>query len=136
MGSFHRFIHACSSRTVSTESAIGGFVAGAGVGAVLTGWPGIIGGPLVLLTLIIAFVGWAAGMALALPLWWIMHRLGLKCWSAPTLLGALLAPLGTLLVGSWVWQLAAYFSVVGALAGLVLWRVAYRKPAPDAAVFC
>lgn len=136
MGAFHDFIHACQGRVVTQSSAIKGFAAGAGVGAVLTGWPGILAGPLVFLTMGVAYLGWAAGMALAVPIWWVMHRAGLRCWSAPTILGALLAPLGPYFIADWGWQLALYFSVAGAIAGLVLWNVAYRKPGPDAEVFC
>lgn len=132
MSALHDFFHACQGRQVTPESAGRGLLAGAAAGALITGLPGILGGPLVFMTVLIAFLFWATGVALAAPVWWLMHRLKLRCWSACMLLGAVAAPLGTRFFGGWYWPFMAIISIVGAIVGLVVWNVAYRKPAEGA----
>lgn len=131
LSAFQRFIHACDGRVLTSESVRKGFFAAAWVGAVLTGWPGLFGGPFLIVTILVAFAGWSVGMLLAYPVWWLMRRAGLH-WSATMALGALMAPLAGLSLSYWVWSLAIYLSAVGALAGLTFWLVAYRKTGESA----
>ncbi len=118
---------------------MGGLVAGAAVGGAITGLPGIIAGPLVIVTVVIGFLVWMVGLlVLAAPAWWLLHRLKLRRWSAAMGLGAVLAPLPVMIMAIPAKPSAALFawfgalSVLGAIVGLTVWLNAYRKPAEGA----
>ena len=111
---------------------------------------------MVMWTFVIALLVWALGLVVVgLPLWWIIHKNGLRRWWAATLCGAIAAfvagfalslastlPFGgsfgdsggdTMIDGeltAYGWQSivlgAAEIGVYGAIVAAVIWRIAYR----------
>jgi hypothetical protein len=103
-----------------------------------------------------ALVGLASlglgSLLLAAPAWWLLHRLGQRTPIQAAIWGAILSPVSYLGWSWWSWRFltavgkgpspisdslgagywpamiesAAWFSIAGAIVGLVLWRIAYR----------
>jgi hypothetical protein len=85
----------------------------------------LVGTSSAVLVFLYSFTAFALGLTLTVPIWWGLHALGVRCWSASAPLGALLsAGAMWLLSGSVVW--AAALAAVGALVGALIWKVAYR----------
>lgn len=81
---------------------------------------------LVVFATLYSTVVFAIGLAAVTPLWWGLHRIGVRCWSAASPLGALLAG-GTMLAFTQSWLAAGALAGIGAIVGAVIWRVAYRS---------
>jgi hypothetical protein len=82
-----------------------------------------------------AVIAWAMGLGLIAPVpWLILHRRKLRSWPVAAGLGAVLAFL-VALPGPVVLHLpaiaalavASFFGLFGAIVGIVVWRVAYRR---------
>jgi hypothetical protein len=98
------------------------------------------------------------GIMLISPLWWLLDRCGLRDWRLAALLGGVLTGavfaaatlnglademggaerglgerLQLMFEGPWIRCVGAM--IAGALAGLVVWRIAYRKSAEATEVF-
>ncbi len=76
-----------------------------------------------------AAIIWSIGGLLALPLWFILHRVGLVGPWAAALSGIALVTIAFLTLADVFGVLNAIVmgAVSGAAAGLALWRVAYRR---------
>ncbi|RYF91419.1 MAG: hypothetical protein EON95_15060 [Caulobacteraceae bacterium] len=126
----------------STGRAAGGLLAGAATGAGLNGaWIALSSGaydrPLKML-------GLAVGMFLITGLFWLIgaFTLGWALLHAAKIRGPLAAVLyGSALLGGFFrlftaeWRIWAPFAVAGAIAGLVVWNVSYRRVRPGVEVF-
>ena len=112
---------------------------------------------MVMWTFVIAFVVWAIGLVVVgLPLWWLLHKKGVRRWWVAALCGAVAAFVGsfalylaltlpgggsysdsgghTMIDGeltAYGWQSivlgAAEIGVCGAIVAAVIWRIAYRR---------
>ena len=109
--------------------------------------------PFVGFVFMFAFAGWAVGLiALAAPLWWVLHKAGARSWQAAVIFGATAAFLGhagldavgfrvitpaidglfsndhsLATSGPWgTYRAHLAFAVIGAIVALVVWRIAYR----------
>lgn len=154
-------------------NAIAALIVGAAVGAVATNLPVVVMGllyigepggfqsqhiPLLVYMFALAFIVWGVGLILVgVPIWWLLHKKGLRSWWMAVLLGAVAAAVcnfalnlamtlpienaslgdsggqsmidGELTAYGW-WSLvrgAAAIGVVGALVAAVIWRIAYRR---------
>jgi len=100
--------------------------------------PGQMFNTAVILTPLV-FMTFAAGaLFLAVPCWWVLHRMGRRTCREAVLLGVLLCgacgfvPLGEMVStgnGKAALEVAVAFAVMavaGAVAGLTIWRIAYR----------
>lgn len=140
MSAVSRFIHACAGRAVTPDSVVQGLALGCAAGALTTvlglfAFDAVARGFAVALEglLFITFVFsplialiWALGLGLvAAPVWAVLHRLKVRCWSAAMILGALLCGCAGLLGGDW--RVVGLMATQGALVGLVVWVTAYRK---------
>lgn len=93
-----------------------------------------------------------ASLLLAVPAWWLLHRLGQRSAIHAAIWGAILGPVSylacrelnwrflaahfmgpapvsdSLVAGYWpaMIESAVWFSIAGAIVGLVMWRIAYR----------
>ena len=117
--------------------------------------------PILFFMLFMAFIVWVVGLALiGVPIWWLLHRKGLRSWWIAVLFGAIAASIvdfalnlaltlpiehssfgdsggdtiidGELTAYGW-WGLvrgAVLIGIGGAIVALVIWRIAYR-PAPQ-----
>src|SRR5688572_30814571 len=115
-----RFAHSCD-RTLNQKTVVGGGVAGAATGGLLTTlamtagilpvttpsppqeWPHAAMSALGLFMAadVAATCFWAMGiLVVAAPAWAILSSLGVRCWSAAMLLGAVLAPAPFVLIGA------------------------------------
>jgi hypothetical protein len=78
----------------------------------------------------LALAAWGAGLVAVAPVWWGLHRLGVRCPEAASLLGAAAT---TTVMTPFIFGsggdifLAAGVSLSGAAVGLTVWRVAYRR---------
>ncbi len=80
-----------------------------------------------LASLIAAFI-YGLGLALlAGPLWWLLHRSGYRGWLAAVLLGAVLNLVVGVVIAGCSLGIVACLTGTGAVVGLLVWRVAYRK---------
>jgi hypothetical protein len=138
----------------SPERAVLGLAAGAATGAyVLTLWSYLSVGHLQdphhlqatqLFFSLMLFI-WTAGLiAVGAPVWWLLHRLGLRHWLVAIATGVVLLALVGLALQSGIefedngspgvtrlTDEGFYMLVVtGALVALVVWRVAYRRSKP------
>ena len=104
--------------------------------------------PLGLMAFLTALVPWGAGLVVVgAPFWVALHRSDKRDWRSAAGLGAILAgSFPGLLVGlaaaagppdiivlAWAIGAPIGFAVIGALVGLVVWRVAYREVAEPSA---
>ena len=146
--------------------------AGAAVGAIATNVPMLVVGllyvgepggfesqhiPFLAYMVFIAFIVWIVGLALVgVPMWWLLHKKGLRSWWVAVLCGAIAAFVGdfaltfaltlsmhssfsdsggsTMIDGeltAYGWQTlvlgAVQIGVCGAIVAAVIWRVAYRR---------
>jgi hypothetical protein len=161
------------SHATNVTRAIAALAAGASVGAVVTnadllvigvlyaGEPGGIQSqhiPLVISMFFLAFIIWGAGLVVVgAPMWWLLHRKGLRSWWIAVLSGAIAAFMGGLALSmaltlpiehssfgdsggdtmidgeltAYGWQElflgAVEVGVVGAIVAAVIWRIAYRR---------
>jgi hypothetical protein len=142
-------LHACG-RTVTAQTAIQGVLAGGAVAGLMTTlfitagaypmtlhppatqwpWAALAAMGLFIWIDLVATVCWALAITIvAAPQWAILNALGVRCWSAAVPLGAVLAPAPFFLVGGAGPVSIACLAVTGAVAGLVVWLIAYQKPA-------
>ena len=78
------------------------------------------------LVFVMIALGWALGGLIALPVWWGLHKVGLRGPAAAAISGAALVALPFCAATNTIaWTLVG--SGLGATAGLTLWRVAYRR---------
>ena len=79
-----------------------------------------------LLVFSVIALGWTFGGLFALPVWWGLHKVGLRGPGVAAISGAALVSLPFCAATNTVaWTLVG--SGLGAAAGLTLWRVAYRR---------
>jgi hypothetical protein len=92
--------------------------------------------PVLLAITLFAIAPYGIGLlAIGAPAWVIAHRIGLRHWSVAAALGAILnVSVLALLAHEGIWAFAMFrkggalaFAPAGAIVGLVVWRVAYRK---------
>lgn len=137
--------HGCQSQTTPIRAAQA-LAAGAAVGASLVavgaallplaGVPWSDKGPeasvplyaaaAIILAFPIAFGAFAIGLTAIAPLWWGLHSVGVRCWSAATPLGALLSG-GVMFLFNQSLSQTAFMAFVGAVVGWTIWKVAYRR---------
>ena len=98
--------HGCQVETTAKRAA-GGLVAGALIGSALVavGMGVLIGfssqdtalaaymasAPAAVLVFLYALPAFSTGLLAATPIWSVLHRVGVRCWSASSPLGALLS---------------------------------------------
>ena len=101
---------------------------------------------MVMWTFVVAFVVWAIGLVVVgLPLWWLLHKKGVRRWWVAALCGAATAFVGAfalslalmLLVESSPFKDPGAFAMIvlaaveigvyGAIVAAVIWRIAYRR---------
>ena len=91
---------------------------------------------------LVALIFFAGGLAIiGAPLWLAMHRLGWRSWLDAAVAGFVATGIGMFLLSAWPfishghkslhdwWKIVEhtfYIAPVGAIVGLVIWRIAYR----------
>jgi len=139
------------------QRAAAAVAAGAAVGAVATNVPMVVAGllyigepggfesqhiPFLLYMVFIAFIVWTVGLVLVgVPIWWLLHKKGLRSWWVAVLCGAIAGFVGAFALSlaltlpiesaSFGWQDlvlgAVEIGVYGAIVAAVIWRTAYRR---------
>ena len=161
------------NHTTNLKRAFAALAAGAAVGAVVTNadllvigvlYAGEPGGlhsqhiPILFSMFFLAFYIWGAGLVVVgAPMWWLLHKKGLRSWWVAVLSGAIAAFVGgfamnlavtlriehssfsdsggyTMIDGeltAYGWQElflgAVEIGVIGAIVAAVIWRIAYRR---------
>jgi len=155
-----------TNRSRACRALLAGTVTGASFIALLHVWilvqeSGIPGSlhylPLIALMFMVAFGGWAVGLIIfAVPVWWLLHKTGVRNWPAAVIFGAIAAFLGhvgleavgfraitaamdsmfsddQLAQSGWwsAYRAPLAFAVVGVVVATVIWRKAYRRVETD-----
>jgi hypothetical protein len=159
--------------STTRRRAAAAVAAGAAAGAVATNAPMLVVGlffigepggfqnqhiPLLFYMFFLSFIVWSVGLALVgVPMWWLLHKKGLRSWWVAVLCGAIAAFVGgfavslaltlpienasfadsgghTMIDGemtAYGWQSlvlgAVQIGVCGAIVAAVVWRIAYRR---------
>jgi hypothetical protein len=114
--------------------------------------------PFVVSMVLLAFFIWSVGLAVVgVPIWWLLHKKGLRSWQAAVLCGAIAAFVGGFAMNlglvlsiesssfsdsggysmidgeltAYGWRSlvlgAVQIGFIGAIVGAVIWRIAYRR---------